>query len=150
MRLMKPDRSRSRSASTLNATIGPIPTIPVVWWTGSSPPAPLDGARGTVDAGEGADETKQPQQAQDPGGPNRWVKGSIVRTTPPIDTRGSDRRARPSVRQAFGSPSGPAVFGSRRARPSAVLDVVAPRRSERRRPGALALGADDQIGRAHV
>src|ERR1035437_8862351 len=134
MRLMKPDRSRSRSASTLNATIGPIPTIPVVWWTGSSPPAPLDVERGTVDAGEGADETKQPQQAQDPGGPNRWVKGSTIRITPLADTRGSDRQARPSVRQAHGSSHGSPVFGIRPARPGPVPDVVAPRGNARRRP----------------
>ena len=62
------------------------------------------------------------------------LKGSIILITPPGDTRGSSRQACPFDRLAFGSSSGPAVFGSRRARPSAVLDVVAPRRSERRRP----------------
>ena len=62
------------------------------------------------------------------------LKGSTIRITPPSDTRGSDRRARPFVRPAFGSSSRPAVFGHRRARPSAVPDVVALRRSERRTP----------------
>jgi hypothetical protein len=30
-----------------------------------------------------------------------WLKGSTIRITPPSDTRGSDRRARPFVRPAF-------------------------------------------------
>src|SRR5450756_1685205 len=72
------------------------------------------------------------------------LKGSIILITPPGDTRGSSRRARPFVRLAFGSSSGPAVFGSRRARPSAVLDVVSPGGSGQRRPGAPARGAEDR------
>jgi hypothetical protein len=36
-------------------------------------------------------------------GPAKWtLKGSTIRLTPPSDTRGSDRRARPFVRRAFG------------------------------------------------
>jgi hypothetical protein len=72
------------------------------------------------------------------------LKGSTIRITPPSDTRGSDRRARPFVRPAFGESPGPAVFGYRRARPSAVPDVVSPPRSAQRTPGALARGADDR------
>src|SRR5450759_3465099 len=74
----------------------------------------------------------------------RDLKGSTIRITPPSDTRGSDRRARPFVRRAFGESPGPAVFGYRRARPSAVPDVVSPPRSARRTPRAPARGADDR------
>jgi hypothetical protein len=74
----------------------------------------------------------------------RTVKGSTIRITPPSDTRGSDRRARPFVRPAFGESRGPAVFGYRRARPSSVPDVVSPPRSARRTPRALARGVDDR------
>jgi len=35
-------------------------------------------------------------------GPKYAVKGSTIRITPPSDTRGSDRRARPFVRPPFG------------------------------------------------
>ena len=38
----------------------------------------LDVDRGAVDAGKGADETKQPQQAQDSGGPDRRGQGDEV------------------------------------------------------------------------
>ena len=75
---------------------------------------------------------------------HRRVKGSTIRITPPSDTRGSDRRARPFVRPAFGESPGPAVFGYRRARPSSVPDGVSPPRSARRTPRALARGADDR------
>ena len=40
------------------------------------------------------------------------LKGSAIGITPPGDTHGSARRARPSVRQASESPSGPAVVKS--------------------------------------
>ena len=39
-RLIRPGRSRSRSAWTPNATTGPGPATPTPWWSGSSPPAP--------------------------------------------------------------------------------------------------------------
>jgi len=72
------------------------------------------------------------------------VKGSTIRIMPPSDTHGSARRARPSVRQASESPSGPAALWYRRVRPSAVPDVVSHRGSAQRRSGARARGADDR------
>src|SRR5665811_2588162 len=70
------------------------------------------------------------------------LKGSTIRVTPPGDTHGSDRQARPSVRQAHGSSHGPPVLWYRRVRPSAVPDVVSPGGSGQRRSGARARGAD--------
>ncbi len=64
----------------------------------------------------------------------RRLKDSRIRITLPGDTRGSDPRARPFVRQEFGHSPGPSVFGCRRARASPAPDAVSPSRSDRRRP----------------
>src|SRR5665811_1458617 len=72
------------------------------------------------------------------------LKGSTIRITPPGDTRGSGRRARPFVRPALGSPPEPGLVGCRPARQDPGPDAVSRRRSARRTPRALVRGADDR------
>src|ERR1035437_8656255 len=96
------------------------------------PPPPGDEERRPARRPRATRLARRPPAADSPGGRAAGstsvrranLKGSTIRITPPSDTRGSDRRARPFVRPAFGESHGRAVFGYRRARPSAVPDVV--------------------------